>query len=882
MKSTCQGISRIHAVPHFHYDVEWWKTVDGYNKDVSKIIEKALKMLEDNPGFTFVIDQSMALKPFWDANPDSHDLIRDYVSGGRIELVGGFCSPDENIPTGESLARQYIYGKKFFEDIVGGKVETAWEIDAFGHPAQYSQIMTRCGMKQFVFARGIQDWRGSGSPVHFHWEAPDGSSILSNWWAAHYIGFTLPAPGGINQHGFNHEIKNRVEREGSRTCSNSLMFPYGSDFTEPSESWIKFTDKWNVSGGSPEIVMSLPRDFFKELAESSGDIPSVGGEFNPLLTGCYESREKVKRLCRLSQYRMYDAEKWAALAHSAGLMEYPADKIDAAWENILINDFHDIICGTGTDKVYINTLDRYRDALDKINQAGTSARAALISLADTRGPGDSFVAFNSLNWERSEIIEIPLDELKDDSRMVAVAPGGESLPCQRTGGAMLVPVSMPATGFAVFNVKPADNLKKTELPAPTDLSVDGLTASNSFVKISLDPRTGCLKSVVDLETGKETLDTSRWLGNELVAEEDAGNLWTVQKTGKTWEGKDYRSRIRLIENGPLRVCFECRGKHKDMSRVQRIYLTAGSRRIDFETEVDFNGKDMRVKAMFAPAMDGGAVFETPFYSQPRGYGHWCAQNWVDVSDGRRGLAVLNTGNPGTDYYSDGIGLVLFRSVSVFSPALLRFVARNLPGILKAMNEAKEITKKGLSYSEWAMYDYHGLVLREWSSRGGPELPGGWSIPDHLVPWLTWPVPMDCWERGKHLFKYSIYPHSGDWKAANLPRRGYELNTPATAVATEKKKGKLGRAATLLPTGDDGSAILAALKKSETSDMITARVYDALGTGARVKFGSDKIPVSKCRTTNITETDRGRAVRVRNGAAGANISPWEIASFNLEL
>ncbi len=878
-------IKKIHAVPHYHFDVEWWKTEEGYNEDVAEILDRALEMLDADEEFTYVIDQALALRPYWRSRPETREKISRYVKEGRIELVGGtLCSPDENIPTGEALARQYVYGKKFLEDEVGGKVETAWEIDGFGHPAQFAQIAARAGMRQFVFARGVQNWRDPAEPIHFLWESPDGTRLLSNWWAAHYIGFSPPSLSAASFAAFKSELLTRADYEGDRTDFSTLMFPFGSDFTPPARKWLNMLSKWRAGGGSPKVEFSLPRRFFDELREESGDeFPVVTGELNPLLTGCYESREKVKRLCRKSQYSIMDAEKWAAIAWSRGA-EYPKEKLDSAWELILTNDFHDIVCGTGTDKVYRNTLRRYSEAMAAIEEVGASAREKLAALADTRGAGVPFVAFNSLNWERRAMLRVPtesLGDIADCETFSAVGPAGEPLRCQLSDGHVLVHAILPAMGFAVLNIKPGAKSQRGGLPKPSDLSVSELCMENEYLRATLDPRTGCLVSVFDKETGRETLDCSRYLGNELLAEEDAGNLWTVQKTGEAWEGKRYRSAIKLIESGPVRAGFEARGRHKDMDRVQRVYLEAGSRRVDFETDINFKGRDMRVKAMFGAAAGGKPVFETPFYSEPRNPGHWCAQNWVDISNGKRGLAVLNSGNPGMDAETDCMGLVLFRSVSVFSAAYLRYLARNMASILRASAEAKEIMKKGLGHAEWALYEHHGISLREWSSEGGMSMKGVFT-PDHLAPFIAMSKPAECWERGSHSFRYAIYPHAGDWKAASLPRAGVEFNTPVVALARGKAKGSLGRSASLFSAGEDAAAIMVALKKAEKSDALAARVYDALGDGSKLRFSNPGPAIARARKTNITEDEKGGALRVNAGTALASLSKWEIGTYLLEL
>ncbi|MFA6448324.1 MAG: glycoside hydrolase family 38 C-terminal domain-containing protein [bacterium] len=879
-------IKKVFAIPHFHYDVEWWKTEDRYNEDVAAILARAVELLDKHPEFTYAIDQALALRPFWNAHPEVQDKIKRWVAEGRIELVGGrFCSPDENIPTGEALARQYVYGKRFFEDVVGGRVKTAWEIDVFGHPAQFAQIVKRCGVNQYVFARGVQNWRDPKAPAHFYFESPDGSRVLCNWFSAHYIGFAPLTEEMINSKSFKNELMSRVDYETPRTNASSLMFPFGTDFGIPFEKWVYLVREWNEKSGYPQVEFSLPDKFFEELrAESGDDLPVIKTELNPLLTGCYESRERVKKLCRRTQHGILDAEKWAAAAWSRGLMDYPSESLDVAWENILENDFHDIICGTGTDKVYRNTLKRYSIATNKIKEVGDAAREKLAALADTRGGGSSFVAFNSLNWPRRELIRIPMDSLGDakSGEFVATGPAGEPLCCQRAGDVLLVPADMPAVGFAVFNIKNAASVPAKEKPKAPKLSVNGLTAENAFLRITMDAKTGSVASIYDKEAGCETLDASRWQGNEILVEEDAGNLWTVQKTGRTWEGKNYRSKVKLIERGPLRVCFESRGEHKEMACVRRVYLVADSRRIEFETIIDFHGKDRRVKAMFAPSISGKPVFETPFYAQPREAGHWCAQTWADISNGRRGLAVLNDGNPGMDADNDSLGLVLFRSLSVLSPAYLRYVAQNFVDIMKCSNEAASLVKRGLGIGEWALYKHHGITLREWSSEGGPNIGGGITLPDHLVPFLLCMKQSDAWERGRHEFRYAVYAHAGDWREARLPMRGQEFNTPAAVVAAPKRNGALGRAASLITTGEADAAILVALKKAEKSDKLVARIYDSLGRGADVALKPADAQVKSCRKINITEDDKGSAVKIKSGAAADHVAPWQIMTYAMEL
>ncbi|MEW5947083.1 MAG: glycoside hydrolase family 38 C-terminal domain-containing protein [bacterium] len=876
-------IGRIFAVPHFHYDVEWWKTEDGYNRDVEQILLKALELLEENQEFRYVIDQALALKPFWDKHPEAREEIRAFVREGRVELVGGtWCAPDENIPTGEAFVRQFVHGRRFFEETVGGTVSTAWEIDEFGHPAQVPQLLVKSGFRHFAFARGVQNWR-EDHPLDFLWEGPDGSRILTHWFAAHYTGL-MPLPGpGLSRRAFRREVKSRLEYEGRRTLLSALMLPFGTDFTVPSQEWIDFVGGWNRDE-APRITFSLPREFFDAAREeASGRIPVVRGEFNPVLTGCYESRVKVKQLCRASQYALTAAEKWASIAWRLGEFEYPEEKFDRAWELVLQNDFHDVVCGTGTDRVYRNTLKRYGEAMETIERETAGAFDAISRAVDTDGPGVPLIVFNPLNFERTDLVKVDLSILTgwgggggDEPPAVRDA-GGNAVASQVEGKKLIFTARVPSVGYSTYFVsRDAGSVRN----APGRFRFEDAAVENDVYRLEMDARTGGIRRLLDREDGgRDVLDASRWKGNELFVEEDAGNLWTIQKTGRTWRAGDYRAAVRPLKGGPVRCGFETRGKLAGMFRVQRVYIYNDLRRIDFETWLDFHDKDKRVKAVFESAAGGKVSFETPFYTQERGDGHWCAQNWVDVGNDDRGAALINTGTPGHDVEGAALAMTLMRSVSVLSPAFLRFVLRNLPGILKSASEAAGILRRGLGMYEWAMYDYHGLTLREWSSRGGPERAGGLTVLDHLAPWLTFYRKSDAWERGMHHFTYALLPRRGSLSSSGVVEAGLELNNPLTAFPAARHGGTLPPSFSFLRTECPGG-ILTTLKKAGRGNSLVARLYESRGAPAPLTLTFFR-EIGNARKVNLVETDVMGAPAADGCRLADALAPWEIATYTFD-
>ena len=77
---------------------------------------------------------------------------------GRLALVGGqITSPDIIIPSGESLLRNYFYGKRYLQENFGRDTDVAWNVDIFGQSAQYPLILAHMGMKYYVWHRGVND-----------------------------------------------------------------------------------------------------------------------------------------------------------------------------------------------------------------------------------------------------------------------------------------------------------------------------------------------------------------------------------------------------------------------------------------------------------------------------------------------------------------------------------------------------------------------------------------------------------------------------------------------------------------------------------------------------------------------------------------------------
>lgn len=73
----------------------------------------------------FCFSQSSAQYYEWieKRHPEIFEKIKKWVKEGKWEIVDGmWIEPDCNLPSGESLVRQVLYGKRYFLDKFGVEV----------------------------------------------------------------------------------------------------------------------------------------------------------------------------------------------------------------------------------------------------------------------------------------------------------------------------------------------------------------------------------------------------------------------------------------------------------------------------------------------------------------------------------------------------------------------------------------------------------------------------------------------------------------------------------------------------------------------------------------------------------------------------------------
>ncbi len=650
------GPSRLtaHLVGHAHIDLGWlWRWEETVREIAFHTFRGTLEVMNGVKGLTFAQSQPALYEAIERQNPEMFAEIRAKVKAGTWAPVGGmWAEPDLNMPDGESLVRQLFYGQKYFRSKFGVGTEVGWNPDSFGHNAQLPQILHKSGIDYYVFGRCAPE----NKPV-FWWEGLDGSRVLA------YV-----PPGW-----YNLSLKDGIREPLAQAAANTpardflLLYGEGDHGGGPRATDLAALAKLRKAADEPRIEFATPESYFRKITSQGLEFPLVKGELNTVFPACYTTQAQAKKNNRRAESLLLTAEKFSALANTGRFRDYyPELDLDEAWKVVLRNQFHDILDGSSIGPVYEESGAAYQDAFTRGRRALDFSLESIAADVDTRGDGRAVVVFNPLFWDRTSEAEVTLDlpEAASGPDFVLKDPQGREVPCQvlsRTvsGGRaevrlLFVAEAVPSFGYRVYHL-----LTGGTAPGPSSsLSVSPTVLENEFLKVSLDPVTGWMRSVFDKRLGREMLSAA---GNVLEAITDTPksmSAWELNLKDRIARLGESGSRLEVIESGPVRVAVSVRTALGNSTFNQEIRLYRGIPRVDCRLSFDWQERQVMIKASFPTvARNEQATFEIPYgsVSRPADGKEVPALRWIDLTDasGQFGVTLLNDCKYGFDV-KDGV------------------------------------------------------------------------------------------------------------------------------------------------------------------------------------------------------------------------------------
>jgi len=839
--------SKIFLLGHAHLDLAWlWPVSETWNA-AQNTFESVLKLQEDFPELIFCHSTPALYAWIEEHRPDLFQAIQAQVAAGRWEVVGGmWVEPELNLIAGESIVRQLLYGQRYIQEKFGKLSTVVWVPDSFGFCATLPQFFANAGIEYFVTQKLRWNDTTKFDYGAFWWRSPDGSQVFS----------LMSAPIGESIDPVKM-ASYALEWQSQTGLPESLWLPgVGDHGGGPTRDMLETAQRWQKSPFFPDLEFTTAEKYLQQIVEtrfiasvSNYDSPPTSPTF-PIWNdelylefhrGCYTTHADQKRWNRCCENLLYEAELFATLATVSCDVTYPKAEIEAAWKQVLFQQFHDILPGSSITQVYTDALPQWQQVEQvgtKILQESLLAIASHITLSEPPKPNSlPIFVFNSLNWQRSEVVSIALPTPEEWQIYDA---SGKQMASQLSEPSTLLflATEIPPVGYRIFWLSPSS-------PSSPPLLPDWIL-ENEFLRVVIDPDTGDLSSVFDKTYQREVLSGA---GNQLQAFKDSGQYWDAWNIDPNYAQHPLPSTnllsIQWLEQGPVQSRVRVVRQLGESEFCQDYILQAGSPLLKIATTVNWQENHVLVKAAFPLNVE--ADFAT--YEIPCGAIRRPTKSF--------GYAVACGGKP---------------SRSADSPQTPTEQAKwEVPALRWADLTAE--TQEGI----------HGVSLLNDCKYGYDSKPNQLRLT--LLRSSNWPDSEA--DKGFHEFTYTLYPHAGSWESAHTVRRGYELNIPLQVILNPVNENPLENPP--LSTGKDGlgvsfldlsseNLILMALKPSEDDpEQLILRCYECHGETAELSWQSD-LGLNLGDTVDLLEGSS--TTEFSSQQQILTIEPWKIASFKV--
>ncbi|WP_256710972.1 glycoside hydrolase family 38 C-terminal domain-containing protein [Paenibacillus sp. FSL A5-0031] len=644
-------VPKLYMMGQSHLDIAWLWPIEETKRKIARTMSNQLSLLDEYPEYRYVQSQPYLFQLAKDLYPELYDRIKRYVAEGRIIPEGGmWVEPDTNIPSGESLIRQFLYGERFFREEFGVTNEMLWLPDVFGYSGNLPQIMKKCGINYFASIKMYQTYDNITDPFPFNtftWVGIDGSAV-----PVHLLDYgPFPNPADVKYASFQWE--ERVQKEGIST--RLVQFGYGDGGGGANRDDLEFLRRMANLEGIPQTVISSPIEYFEDLQRRGmPDAHYVGELYYPAHRGTLTSQAKMKRGNRKSEIALREAELWAAAAYLRGRATYPKKLLDEAWRKLLLLQFHDILPGTSITRVHEEAEADFEELLQLAAELGQAAASAL-----TDGSNDGITYFNSLPWVRTALIELP------DNYVGARNSEGELLDLQLYGDKKVAKVVIPAMSH--LSVMPDEAGEISEGVRATSNSLE-----NECLKMTFNDY-GEITSLFDKETNEEW---ASGLSNQFLLYRDQPSNYDAWEIDRRYADSVIilrePAKMTVSTQGALFAEIQLKRTINESVILQKIRLERGSRRVDFRTKVDWREKHKLLKVGFKVNLHAsemmneiqfGYVKRPNHHSRPHDADRFevSQHKWSSIVEGDRVFSLLNDGKYGLNACGKEMNLTLLRS-----------------------------------------------------------------------------------------------------------------------------------------------------------------------------------------------------------------------------
>ena len=647
------GSIHVTAIGHAHIDTAWlWPFRETVRK-AGRTFSSQIGLIERYPMYKFGASQAQLYAFVKERYPKLYAKIKKAIAKKQWEVQGGmWVEADCNLPSGESLIRQFLCGERFFDREFGVRPRNLWLPDVFGYSGNLPQILRVCGIEFFLTQK--LSWNRYNKFPHnsFVWEGIDGSRVVSHF----------PPEDTYNADVLPHQLMRHESNNGEAGIVDEAisLFGLGDGGGGPKEEHIERGLRCRDLNGCPRFSFGFAQDAMDRIAQQAEDLDTWVGElYFEMHRGTLTTQARQKKANRRAEEALRAAEMLCAAAYADKPKDYPAAAFDRLWETVCLCQFHDVIPGSSIARVYREAGAMVEAAIAEANALAEKAGRRLLAKAK-----DTLALFNPSSTDFEGVVALP-------EGAVAAACGGEPLPCQTEGDKTVAWVRVPAKGFATLALSRKGDTPAVKVAEPP--AGNRIVLENDLVRYELD---GALRVVraFDKECGREFIRPEA-PGNDLRLFDDhpsSFDAWDFEEYAKDMCVATPAVTSLQVVAGPVRSGVYAAFTLGKSLFHQTVWLAFGSKRLDFETSVEWAEKHKLCRVYFPVDVQADeARFEIQYgtvarathdntkwqYAQFEGVAH----RYADLSDPDFGVALLNDCKYGYRVKGSVLSLSLLRA-----------------------------------------------------------------------------------------------------------------------------------------------------------------------------------------------------------------------------
>jgi len=618
----------------------------------------------------------------WDTvalkDPSGYKVFKSLINDSSLQAPIEYVNPSYaqgylyNI-SGESIIRQFQYGMEKLKEHFPSISFTTYSSEEPCFTSALPQILKSLGFKYAVLKNPNTCWGGyvrafGGESVN--WIGPDGSSIL-----------TVPR--------YSSEAFQERSTWETIAASNSPTYVNGA-FKQGIKNPVGMclqdagwrNGPWLDNHKSSSTSYTTWRSYFKLIEhDKPTNWPLSQEDINVSLVWGSQILQRIAQKVRIGENKILAAEKIASIAKLYENHPYPEKELREAWRTLLLSEHHDcwiVPYNMHEGKTWAGHVQEWTDNTALVSDGIIKHSWNALGNEALKKDQSKIIAFNTVAKIRSEIIGVTL--LKNTSKNISVTMNGKATPSQivtdkDSSKTVLFKADVPALGYTTFSISEAaaqPALKGAYIIMQHDGSYKMET---DLYKLVIDPaRGGGIKHLVAKRLEhKDFVSSTTSTGFNMLR----GNFYN---DGGFNTSNQSKTKITVLENGPLRIKLQVEGKIGKNDFIQTIQLTQGEKIIDCWLHIDYKknigiGENYKQqdgyhetdphKAFYndtcklltvfplnlqnqkvykdAPLDVTESALSNTFYNRWDSIKNNIIDNWVDVTDGdnKYGMAMLS-------------------------------------------------------------------------------------------------------------------------------------------------------------------------------------------------------------------------------------------------